>query len=256
MLHKAKALKGRQLIATDGAIGSVADFYFDDQFWAIRYLVAETGSWLTGRAVLLSPYAVDSVSADGKEIVTALSRKQIEASPSIESNKPVSKQFEESYYGYYGWPSYYGGPLMWGSYPSISRDPEYWAAPEPGKNSWDPHLRSVREVTGYHILATEGEIGHVSDFIIDDESWAIRYLVVDSSNWLPGKKVLVSSDWIEKVSWETATVSVRLTREAIKSAPDYVEEALLEREYETRLHGHYQRPGYWQAEQGVVDPTR
>jgi hypothetical protein len=106
-------------------------------------------------------------------------------------------------------------------------------------------LRSTHEVTDYHIQAADGEIGHVEDFIIDDETWAIRYLIIDTRNWLPGKKVLVSPQWIERVSWSERKVFVNHTREIIRQSPEYTEESLLTRDYESVLHRHYNRQGYW-----------
>ncbi len=252
MLDKVKTLKGYTFKGRDGEIGSVSDLYFDDHFWAIRYLVADTGTWLKDRSVLISPYAVEAVDREARQIVTTLTRKQIEDSPSWDSDKPVSRQYEESYHGYYGWPSYWGGPYMWGTYPSIARDPEYWKGKGTEEKTWDPHLRSIKAVTGYHVMAPDGDVGHVSDFVIDNESWAIRYLVVDTKNWWPGRKVLVSVDWIERVSWEESTVFVAATRESIRQAPEYADEALLSRDYESRLHGHYDRSGYWLAERSVA----
>jgi hypothetical protein len=117
---------------------------------------------------------------------------------------------------------------------------------------WDRHLRSTDEVTGYHFAALDGEIGHVDDFIIDDETWAIRYLVVATKNWWPGKKVLISPKWIENVSWEEREVAIGLTRETIKAAPEYTDESLLTRDYETVLYGHYNREGYWVEELAAV----
>jgi sporulation protein YlmC with PRC-barrel domain len=118
------------------------------------------------------------------------------------------------------------------------------------EKAWDPHLRSTHDVSGYHIQAADGEIGHVEDFIIDDETWAIRYLVVDTRNWWPGNKVLISPKWIERVSWNESKVFVNLTREKIKHSPEYTEESLPTRDYETKLHRHYDRQGYW-----VDDPV-
>ncbi len=244
MLSLAKSLRGYALKARDGAIGSVKDFYFDDQFWTIRYLIADTAGWMSGRSVLISPYALEAVHRDAKEIATTLTRKQIEESPSLESDKPVSRQFEENYYGYYGWPSYWGGPYMWGTYPSITRDPEYWTPASPTHKAGDPHLRSMEAVKGYHIQASDGEIGHVEDFIVDDETWSIRYLIVNTRNWLPGKHLLISPQWIARVSWEESKVFIDQTRELIRQAPEYTE-ASLTREYESHLHQHYDRPGYW-----------
>ena len=245
MLCKAKTLTGYTLDSVDGEIGKGKEFYFDDQHWAIRYLVADTGNWLRDRQVLISPYALVAVINEEQRIKINLTKKQMEESPSLESDKPVSRQFEDAYYGFYGWPMYWGGPYLWGSYPFIMRDPELWKEYTQDEKTWDPYLRSTHDVTGYHIQAEDGEIGHVDDFIIDDETWAIRYLVIDTRNWWPGKKVLVSPQWIKRVSWIESKVFVNLPLEAIKQSPEYTEKTLLTRDYETILHIHYHRHGYW-----------
>jgi uncharacterized protein YrrD len=245
VLNQVKTLKGYKLESLDGEIGKVKEFYFDDQHWTIRYLVADTGGWLTGRQVLISPYALVAVVKEDQHIAIDLTKKQIEDSPSLDSDKPVSRQFEEAYYGYYGWPNYWGGPYMWGYYPKIVRDREKWRVSNPGGKTWDPHLRSTHAVSGYHVQAADGEIGHVDDFIIDDETWAIRYLVIDTQNWWAGKKVLISPQWIERVSWRESKVFVNLTRETIKQSPEYTELSLPTRDYEAKLHRHYNRQGYW-----------
>jgi sporulation protein YlmC with PRC-barrel domain len=182
-----------------------------------------------------------------------LTKKQIENSPALDSDKPVSRQFEEAYYDHYGWPLYWSGPYMWGSFPIIPRDRETWKPPAQGEKAWDAHLRSTDNVCGYEIQAIDGELGHVEDFVIDDETWAIRYLVVATRNWWPGKKVLVSPQWIERVSWSESKVFVNLSRDAIKRSPEYTEAALLTRDYEAGLHRHYDRPGYWVAELVVTE---
>lgn len=279
MLNKATTLKGYTLHSLDGDIGKVKEFYFDDQHWAIRYLVADTGNWLTGRQVLISPYALLTVNSEAQQIGVGLTRKQIEDSPAVGSDKPVSRQFEETYSEYYGWPMYWGGPYMWGAcgYPGIMPDPvqggqsaqgispygmetSTTALPNPEAsmdsardvNTGDAHLRSTHEVSGYRIQAADGEIGHVDDFVIDDETWAIRYLRVDTVNWWPGKKVLVATRWVERVSWDESKVFINLSRAAIKQAPEYAEESLLTRDYESRLYGHYNRQGYWVDDGGVA----
>jgi sporulation protein YlmC with PRC-barrel domain len=249
MLSKAKTLIGYKLDGIDGEIGKVIEFYFDARHWTIRYLVADTGNWLTGRQVLISPYALVAVNNEERKIVIELTRKQIEDSPSLDSDKPVSRQFEGAYYGYYGWPVYWSGTYMWGDYPNIVRDREKWKPTAGDEKSWDPNLRSTAHVSGYAIHATDGEIGHVEDFLIDDKTWAIRYLIVDTKNWRKGQKVIVSTKWIESVSWSESTVFVNLSRESIKQSPEFTEESLLTRDYETRLHGHYNRQGYWVDEQ-------
>jgi hypothetical protein len=252
MLIKANALKGYSLKSLDGDIGSAREFYFDDQYWAIRYLVANTATWLSGRKVLLSPYSLDGIDTAEEKVFVLLNRKQIEESPSIDTDEPVSRQFERLYNGYYGYPDYWGGPYMWGGYSCLSRDRTRWGSAAPEAMRGDRHLRSTHEVTGYHLLASDGEIGHVVDFIIDDETWAIRYLVVATKNWWPGKKVLISPKWIENVSWEEKEVAIGLSREAIKAAPEYTDESLLTRDYETGLYGHYNREGYWVEELATV----
>jgi uncharacterized protein YrrD len=245
VLNKAKTLRGYKLHCLDGEMGKVKEFYFDDKHWAIRYLVADTGDWLTGRQVLISPYALAAVNKEEQYIAIDLTKKQIEDSPTLNSDKPVSQQFEQAYYGYYGLPMYWGGPFMWGPYPYIVRDRAKWRESPQGQKAWDPHLRSTHAVSGYDIQATDGEIGHVEDFVVDDETWAIRYLIIDTKNWWPGKKVLISPQWIERVSWSESKVFVNLSRENIKQSPEYTEESLLTREYETGLHRHYNRQGYW-----------
>lgn len=216
MLNKAKTLNSYKMYSLDGEIGKVKEFYFDDRHWAIRYLVADTGNWLTGRHVLISPHALSAVNKEKKLITINLTKKQIEDSPSLGSDKPVSLQFEEDYYGYYGWPMYWGGPLMLGIFPYIMRDAEKWEKSTRGERAWNPHLRSSKEVRGYHIHAKDGEIGHIEDFIIDDETWAIRYLIIDPHSLWTGIKVQVSPKWIEYVNWNDLKVFVNHTRTDIK----------------------------------------
>jgi len=245
MLSNAETLEGYKLDSLDGEIGKVKEFYFDDRHWTIRYLVADTGSWLADRQVLISPYALVAVNKEEKNIAIDLTKKQIENSPSLESDKPVSHQFEQAYYGHYLYPMYWGGPYSWGSYSYPMRDREQWKKSTQREKAWDHHLRSTNGVSGHHVQALDGEVGHIKDFIIEDETWTIRYLVVDTHNWWPGKKVLVSPQWIENVSWGERKVFVNLSREAIKRSPEYTEQTLLTREYETGLHRHYKRQTYW-----------
>ena len=251
MLINAKSLKGYKLDSKDGEIGKVKEFYFDDKHWAIRYLVADTGNWLIGKKVLISPYAMVAVNIEAENIDINLTKKQVEDSPSLSSDKPVSQQFEVAYYGYYGYPMYWGGSYMWGDYPYIMRDSKEWKSDNKKEKSWDPDLRSTHEVTGYHIQAADGEIGHIWDFIIDDETWAIRYLIIDTQNWWTGKKVLISPQWIERVSWDDSKVFINLSSEVIKQSPEYFEDNLLTRDYETKLHLHYNRQGYWFNDQVI-----
>jgi len=256
MLNKAKTLKNYKLDSIDGDIGKVKEFYFDDHHWTIRYLVVDTGNWLTDRQVLISPYALNAVDINTQHIAVNLTKKQLEDSPSLDSDKPVSQQFELDYYGYYRWPMYWDGPYMWGTLPYIEHDREKWSELPQEEKAWDPHLRSTHNVTGYHIQAKDGEIGHVEDFIIDDETWAIRYFIIDTKNWWSGKKVLVSPQWIERVSWDESKVFINLSREVIKQSLEYTDESVLTREYETGLYRHYNRQGYWVNEPATREHTR
>ncbi len=245
MLVNVKMLNGFKLAAKDGEIGNVKELYFDDQYWTVRYLVANTGNWLTDRKVLISPYSLGPVNKKSENISVDLNRRQIEESPTLESDKPVSRQFEEEYYSYFEWPRYWTGTLMWGPYPYILRDRTKRRADNEQGKSWDPHLRSTNNVTGHHIQANDGEIGHVYDFIVDDETWAIRYLIIDTKNWWPGRKVLISPLWIDHISWEEKKVFINLSQDLIKESPEYSDKELLTRDYEADLHRYYKKIGYW-----------
>jgi hypothetical protein len=248
MLITAKTLHGYKLHGIDGDVGEVKEFYFDDRHWTVRYLVADTGDWLADRLVLISPYTLLSVNKKERYISIGLTKMQIESSPSWNSDKPVSRQFEEAYYRYYGWPMYWRGPFMWGPFPDIDRDRRALEETNEGEKAWDPQLRSTAAVRGYNIHASDGEIGHVDDFVIDGANWAIRYLIVDTRNWWPGKRVLISPRWIKRVSWTESKVFVDLLSETIKQSPEYSGESLLTRNYEIWLHRHYDRKGYWDEE--------
>ena len=255
MLDKVKDLKGFALEALDGLIGSVAELYFDDRHWTVRYLVADTGTWLTGRQVLVSPFAVTTVNRAERTISVNLTKKQIEDSPPLENHKPVSRQFEENYHAYYGWPAYWDGPYAWGSYLYAAMARDQMDTTRKEESSWDHHLRSTKDGTGYRIQASDGEIGHVEDFVVDDSSWTIRYLVVDTRNWWPGREVLISPLWIDNIEWVDRKVSLSMTRESVRNSPEYTAAALLTRDYETRLHEHYNRMGYWDEDLAGVKHT-
>ena len=241
MLRSVSGMRGFTIHATDGDMGSVDDFLFDDQQWTIRYLVANTGSWLSSRLVLVSPIAFRSADVARETFDVALTRQQVENSPSIATDQPVSRQLEGEYSRYYGYPCYWAGQGLWGAgmYPrmeDMAAVSSTYQEMETGRQpEGDPYLRSAREVTGYAIQARDGDLGHVEDFIVDDESWGLRYLVVDTRNWWPGKHVLVSPRWIDSVSWTESSVMVDLLRETIKEGPEYDPSMLLDRAYESRL---------------------
>ena len=248
MLTNLIFLKGLVIHATDGELGTVDQFYFDDETWAIRYLVVETGGWLGGRQVLISPFSILHTDWPAKRLDVALTKKQVENSPDINTHQPVSRQHEAEYNRYYGYPYYWGGPDMWGPayFPSgLGVPTRSTMAGSIRDESPDSHLRSTEGISGYHVEATDGEIGHVDGFVIDDEAWAIRYVEVALRNWLPGNKVLVSPGWIERVSWADSKIFTGLSKEAIKSCPEYLLSRPLTREYENRLYAHYGQPPYW-----------
>jgi hypothetical protein len=271
MLRPLDEVRRYAIGAVDGDIGTVADAYFDDASWTIRYLVVDTGRWLPGRHVLLSPHAVAAIDADGERIVTNLTKQQVRDAPGLEAARPVSRQHEAALCAYYGHPQYWDGPYRWGAAPypfatlSPPPGPAEMAAREAAQRRADPHLRSAREVIGYGLSATDGDLGHVEDILVDEASWAIRYFVVDPQSWWPGPHVIIPTEWITGVSWSDRAVRVDVSRDAVRNAPEYVapEDAppveVLRREvagrprrgsrdYEQRLHEHYGRPGYWERD--------
>jgi hypothetical protein len=207
-----------------------------------------------GRRVLISPITLGRVDWNSKKLRVNMTKDRVENSPDIDTDRPVSRQHEVAYYNYYGYPYYWAGPYLWGPVPYPGAYPTHVAdAPSSvqkelaaaEKQQEDVHLRSTKEVTGYYIEASDGHIGHMEDFLVDDENWTIRYMVVDTRNWWPAKKVLVAPDWIRNVSWTDSKVSVDLSRDSIKNGPEYDPAAPMDRDYERRLHEHYRRPEYW-----------
>jgi hypothetical protein len=223
MLQDIKELYGKKLAALDGDIGHVKDFYFDDAAWAIRYVVVDTGRWLMGRLVLLTPHAFAELDQEEQTLQVRLSKKQIQDSPSLASHETVSRQFEEQYYRSYGWPVYWQGGQMWGvsSNPlAFSPQPEDIEARRSMEPVADRHLQSTKGVTGYHVQAVDGLFGHVIGFQVDPVNWAIRNLVVETGHWYKGKEILIPPNKIERVSYEDSTVLVNLTVEDIRRTVD------------------------------------
>ncbi len=249
MLRSLKAVQGYKVLATDGDIGQVHDFYFHDDTWIIRYLIVDTGHWLPGRKVLVPPGVLGKPNWAGLSFPVNLTREQVQKSPDIDTAKPVSRQQEVDLHDHYDWPAYWIDPGI-GPWPAVT---PMIPIPEPASPSdtgatqkGNPHLRSVRELRGYHIHASDGEMGHVEDFIADDASWVIRYLAVDIRNWLPGKQVLISPQWPADIDHWQRRVHVSLTRESIRNCPEFHPAAPVNREYEERLYDYYGRPGYWE----------
>jgi uncharacterized protein YrrD len=261
-----KDLEGYAIGATDGTIGYVKDLYFDDESWTVRYFVVDTGGWLSSREVLISPFSIGKLTGSERVLPASLTREKVKNSPDIDTDESVSRQHEREYLGYYGYPLYWGGEGYWGDefYPDSmlagwDGEPVRRAATSPhdptaadvetmSEPYADSHLRSCQTVRGYHVHASDGDIGHVEGMLVDDETWAIRYLIVNTSNWWLGQKVLVASKWIDSVSWGDAKVSVDLARQAVKDSPLFIHSAPLDRQQEARLYDHYGRRGYWTDE--------
>jgi hypothetical protein len=273
MLRSLDDLEGYAIRATDGRIGRLTDVYFDDEAWVVRYLIVDTGSWLSSRKVLISPIAVAQRGWADECLSVGITREQVKNSPDIDTDKPVSRQHEMEYMGYYGYPYYWGGAGFWGAgvYPSsmlmgvgfAGSGAEQPTVPEAQARAArdaaqhqndDPHLRSGKEVMKYDIEASDGGIGHVQGLLLDEETWAIRYLIVNTSIWWLGHQVLIAPQWITNVSWADHTVSINLTRQAVKDAPPYDSAVTLERDDEISLHKHYERAGYWADEVKLQNP--
>lgn len=240
-------LKDYALFARDGEIGRIEQVYFDDQHWAVRYFVVHTGGWLLGRDVLIAPRSVAGVDEDNKRIALDLSRVQVEKSPLIGSERPVSRHYEAEFYRHFGWPPYWetsavGAPVLM---------PPIAPPAEPISEPVDPHLRDSAEVIGYHLRARDGELGRVNDLILDDQEWSIRYFVVATGSWWAGKKVLIAPTWIERISWMDRSMAVDLQRDLIRSAPAYIPGRLISHDDQVRLYAHYGK-----AMQATDDPEQ
>ena len=251
MKRNIKSLIGYTIGATDGEIGKVKEFYFDDHTWTIRYLIVETGSWLSGRKVLISPEAVLEPHWEEKTLPVNLTKEQVEHSPDIDTDRPVSRQEEIKLYQHYPWRSYWDGRVWTGRVamfgvmmpPAVPIDEitnNNDASDEQQSND-DPNLRSTDSVIGYNIKAIDGEVGDVEDFIIDDRTWKIHFMIVDTGNWFPGKKVLISPTWVKTIKWDTSSVIVNASVEHIKNCPEYEPGQQISDSYEANLQNYYGR---------------
>jgi hypothetical protein len=240
MVHSVKNIERFTIRTLDGKIGKAHTFFFDDRHWTIRYLVVDTGNWLLGRQVLISPVAVGKPLLGEEVLPVNLTREQVEKSPGLDLDQPISRQFEAELTDYYGWPIYWGAgifgpgtagmpgtvvtpdaPTLTAHYASAATlEKESEKAAKQAASS-EPTLRSTRDVLHYRIEATDGVVGHVDDFLIDDEDWSIKGIVVMTRNWLPGPRVVIKPEWIDRVSWHEGRVFVNVTTEAVRNAPQY-----------------------------------
>lgn len=253
MLRQARQLSTLAVTAWDGAVGEIEDFYFDDLAWTVRYLVVRTKEWLDGRRVLLIPGAIKEIKWSEASILLDLSREQVGNSPPVEAEAPLSRQYEIDLHNYYNWPYYWsnigplgvGGPTLDQPVPAATAALAY-AVDEEAENR---HLRSMEEVVGYEVAASDGNAGTVKDFVINTENWAIFYMLIDTSNWLQAERqVLLAPTWVEKIEWTTERFTVDVTRALLKQSPQFDPADLIEREYEKRLFEHFGRRGYWLAD--------
>lgn len=249
MLRDSKNFHNYKLKTAEGEIGKIKSFLFDDQDWKVRYFVISTGGWLAERKVLVKTSSLKNFNTDEKVVDVDLTKEQIKNSPEIDVDKPVSRQHEMELHQYYGWTPYWGPIQTHGigvapPAPVVSENVREDLAQA---SKGDPHLRNSSEVEGYSIKATDAKIGHVEEFVIEDETYRVRYLVIDTKDFLPGKKVLVAPEWIESVVWESSDVVVNLTEEQIKNAPEYNHNNPLTKEYEEKLYNHYGHKKYWET---------
>jgi len=245
MLVNTKLLKGFRLHCTDGEIGTIKDFIFCESDWAVRYLAIETGNWLMDRQVLIPMKSLTKFDGMAGVFSVNLTRQQVEASPPLYNDEVITTPFEEQYHQYYGLPAYNIPANTWLPLPAIMSDSAVIKEAAQGDKNLQPGLHSTESVRDRRIHATDGEIGYVSDLIIDDEAWAIRYFVVNTHSLLPGRKVLISPDWIESISVEGTPVGVKVLREQVRQSPEYTDSCELNRDYEEELHKHYKCKGYW-----------
>lgn len=252
MISVTKTIPGTTIGATDGDIGRVDGLMFDDECWTVRYLIVDTSSWLSGRKVLVSTACVQAVDAEQERVAVSLTRQQVENSPDLDLDQPLTRQREIDYLGYYDLPHYWEGPLRWGPPPGARRPVDAVAQEIEARRFADaerlrgeePHLHRATEVIGNAIAAHDGDIGHIEDLLVEADTWAIRYVVVDTRNWWPGKKVLLAPEWISTIDWTDSKARVDLDRSAIWSAPEYDASGPIDRDYERRLREHYGREAY------------
>lgn len=246
MIRSLKSLRGDDIVASDGVLGDVHDFFFDDHSWQLRYLVIDTGNWLPGRRVMVSPRSIASIDAKRGKLKVNLSREEIESSPGIAADAPVSRQHEIDLADHFRWPRYWeefpsgvGIPPM---IPSLQHEAAAAAPYGPAEEiraRHDPNLRSAAEVEGYHVAARDGQIGHIDDFLVDDVDWTLRYLVVDTRNWLPGRHVLVAPAWTRGIDWGDQKLLVDADRETIEQAPEYEPGMEIDAALQRRIFEHY-----------------
>lgn len=225
MMVSHKQLNDFAIHATDGDIGGCKDVLFDDQDYVVRYLVADTNTWLPlSRKVVISPISISNTEVNEEKIHVSMTREELKNSPSIDEHKPLSREYEETLFTYFGYGYYWIGPGAWGDFahPTELAGTETGQPRQAATEATPPnHLRSCNEVHGYDVATRDDDVGHITDFIIETQTWSIRLFVVDTRNWLPGgKKLVVTPREIEKIDWSTHKVFVTLSHDQLMQKPE------------------------------------
>ncbi|WP_201245909.1 PRC-barrel domain-containing protein [Halochromatium salexigens] len=262
MLRSLAEPEGYRLEALDGDIGHCHDFLFDDELWTLRYMVADTGGWLSGRKVLISPAQLEAPDWERQRMPVTLTKTQIEQSPPLDVDAPVSRRYEQLYNEFHSLPSYWLGSGLWGDFPiptSLTTMQEARIEPATATSGAtiedadleegdDVHLRSVREVTGYRVVAPStvdsgiDKVGRVVDLIVNDSSWALRAFIIDTSRLPFSKKVLLPVDAIAEIDWVSRQVVADVSAERIEEAPPFDPSEAVNERLETVLYDVYGRP--------------
>ncbi len=244
-LRSLKEIKGYAVEAADGAMGQVDDFLFHDDGFRLRYLVVDTGGFLTGRKVIIPPDVLEKPDRKSRAFPVDLNKEEVKASPPLAADEPVSRQHEAEIHKHFTWQPYWEGRAP-GGFPvsgtAVGTEKE---APDSERSSGDRHLRSFNEILGYAVACRDGDVGEVDDFILDDDSWSLRYFVIDAGGWLSDRKLVLALPWVKGVDWETRGVQVDVTKQELKQSPQFDPSVVLDREFERRLHEHFGKPGYW-----------
>jgi uncharacterized protein YrrD len=246
MLRKFSDLIGYKIHATDDFIGKADDFIFDKRSWIIRYLVVDTRV-LFGKHVLLYTEAIDRPDWKHQEFLMNVTKEQVKNSPELDLQNPISPKDQRRLHTYYQWPGYMVPPfpVPAAGFPLPVQQEPLSESEFPPQEEDNHHLHSLKTIKGYHLQTTDDELGHVDDFLIEDQQWVVRYLVIDTRNWLPGKHVLIAPEWTSYIAWEDHKVAVKFSKEAIKESPEYDPATAVTREYETLLYKFYGMPPYW-----------
>ncbi len=254
MLLRTSRLEQSHLRARDGRIGKITTFLFDEEQWVLRYIVAKHGFAFFGRRVLISPMSVTGALRDGEAITVGLTRKQVKNAPAADLAQPISRKKEAQFLRYYRVPVYWGGAGLWGGAltpveaGSLASAPGLEAEypPEADAETRDEsHLRSTREVAGYRVCAPENEVGQITDFVIEDTTWAVRYLRVETDEGVGGGTLFISPHWVREISWIERRVSIDTPLEQLRDVPRVGEGGAPTRDEEERLHEFFGKVRYW-----------